>query len=73
MPLVDISIIAGVFTSDQKQQMISKVTAPMVEIEGETLRDGTWVRFIEGKLGDWGIGGRCLTAQDVQNLAAGKG
>ena len=73
MPLVDISIIAGVFTSDQKQQMISKVTDTMVEIEGENLRGVTWVRIIEVKQGDWGIGGRCLTAQDVQNLAAGKG
>lgn len=41
MPLVDINIIEGVFTSQQKQEMIKKVTDTMVSIEGENLRSVT--------------------------------
>ncbi|MBV1911728.1 MAG: 4-oxalocrotonate tautomerase family protein [Kangiellaceae bacterium] len=70
MPLVNIEIIEGVFTSQQKQEMIKKVTDTMVSIEGENLRQVTWVKINEIKEGDWGIGGNCLTAKDVQMLAA---
>ena len=35
MPLVDIHLIEGVFDKKQKQDMISKITDAMVEIEGE--------------------------------------
>jgi len=71
MPLVDINIIEGVFTSKQKQEMIRKVTDTMVSIEGDNLRGVTWVKINEVKEGDWGIGGNCLTAKDVQAMAAG--
>ena len=35
MPLVDIQLIKGVFTPDQKKHMIQKVTDAMVTVEGE--------------------------------------
>ena len=66
MPIVDIHLIKGVFNQDEKQQMIEKVTDAMVEIEGETLRDVTWVRLLEFGSGDWGMGGRAVTAADVK-------
>jgi 4-oxalocrotonate tautomerase len=68
MPLVDIQVIEGVFTPDQKKNMIEKVTDTMVEIEGENLRGVTWVRVQEVASGDWGIGGKALTAADVKAL-----
>ena len=43
----------------------------MVSIEGENMRQVTWVVIDEVKSGDWGIGGKGLTAQDVRELAAG--
>ena len=70
MPLVDIELIEGVFTPEQKQQMIEKVTDTMVEIEGEAMRQVTWVRVHEVASGQWGIGGKALTAADVKALAA---
>jgi 4-oxalocrotonate tautomerase len=74
MPLVDIQLIEGVFDPRQKQQMISKITDAMVEIEGETLRGYTWVRVHEVPSGHWGIGGKGLTAADVKALQRnGKG
>jgi 4-oxalocrotonate tautomerase len=68
MPLVDIQVIEGVFTPEQKKDMIEKVTNTMVEIEGESLRGVTWVRVQEVASGAWGIGGKALTAADVKAL-----
>jgi 4-oxalocrotonate tautomerase len=68
MPLVQIKLIKGVFDADQKQDMITRVTDSMVAIEGEALRPVTWVTVEEVESGDWGIGGRGMTAQDVKDL-----
>jgi len=72
MPLVTIDVIKDVFTPKQKQDLISKVTAAMVEVEGENMRGVTWVRVNEFESGDWAIGGKALKTSDVQALAAGK-
>ncbi|GJE42051.1 tautomerase family protein [Methylobacterium soli] len=68
MPLVDIQLIEGVFSAAEKQNMIRKVTDALVEIEGEAMRGVTWVRVQELRSGDWGIGGKGLTAEDVKTL-----
>ncbi len=70
MPLVDIQLIRGVFTPEQKDAMICKVTDAMVSIEGEAMRPVTWVRIQEIDSGAWAIGGKALTAADVQAMAA---
>jgi 4-oxalocrotonate tautomerase len=72
MPLVDVQVIEGVFDDTQKQEMIKHVTDAMVSIEGENLRGVTWVRVQEVKSGQWGIGGKPLTADAVRKLAAGE-
>ena len=65
MPLVNVRLIEGVFTPEQKTEMIHQLTETMVRIEGENLRPATWVIVEEVKSGDWGIGGKGLTAADV--------
>ncbi|MGA2953791.1 MAG: tautomerase family protein [Caulobacteraceae bacterium] len=70
MPLVDIHVIRGVFTPQQKREMITKVTDAMVAIEGEKLRGVTWVKINEIEGGDWAIGGQPLQAADVRAMAA---
>jgi 4-oxalocrotonate tautomerase len=73
MPLVTIKLIEGVFSKEQKQQMIERVTDAMLSIEGENLRPVTWVLLVDYvQSGDWGIGGHGLTVEDVQAVAAGK-
>jgi len=72
MPLVNVRLIEGVFTPTQKQEMIRKLTDAMVSIEGENMRQVTFVVIDEVKSGDWGIGGKPLTTNDVKALAAGK-
>ena len=68
MPLVNVQVIENVFTKEQKQEIIEKITNTMVSIEGESLREVTWVRIEEIKEGNWGIGGHCLTAADVHRM-----
>jgi 4-oxalocrotonate tautomerase len=71
MPLVDIHVIKGVFTPEQKHAMITKVTDAMVAVEGENLRGVTWVKINEVESGDWAIGGQLLQAGDLQKMARG--
>ena len=71
MPLINVKLIEGVFSSDQKQQIIERLTDAMVEIEGENMRQVTWCVVEEVKSGDWAIGGQPLTTEAVQALARG--
>jgi 4-oxalocrotonate tautomerase len=71
MPLVDIHVIKGVFSPEQKASMITKVTDAMVSVEGEALRGVTWVKINEVEGGDWAIGGQPLQAADVRKMAEG--
>ncbi len=71
MPFVNVKIIEGVFSESQKQDIVRKLTDTMVAIEGENMRQVTWVVVEEVKSGDWGIGGQPLTTNDVKALAAG--
>lgn len=68
MPLVNVRLIEGVFTSEQKSEMIRGITEAMVKVEGENLRALTWVLLEEVKSGDWGIAGNGLTTADVHAL-----
>jgi 4-oxalocrotonate tautomerase len=70
MPLVEVKLIEGVFTQQQKNQMIEKLTDAMVSIEGENLRAVTFVTIEEVRSGDWGIGGKAMTAAAVMALAS---
>lgn len=51
MPLVTIKGIEGVFSDEQKAEVIRKVTDAMVSVEGENMRALTWVIFEEVKIG----------------------
>lgn len=62
MPAVTIKVIEGVFSTAQKQELIRKVTDAMVSVEREKMRPVTWVLVEEIRSGDWGIGGKPVTA-----------
>lgn len=70
MPLVDIQVVKGVFNETEKRHMIEKVTDTMVAIEGEAMRGVTWVRVQEVASGEWGIGGKPLTAEAIKSMRA---
>jgi 4-oxalocrotonate tautomerase len=72
MPLIQVKLIEKVFTHEQKQQMIEKITDAMVSVEGESMRGLTWVVIEDVQSGEWGIGGKPITTEAVTAIAAGK-
>jgi len=70
MPLINVKVIEGVFSAEQKAQIIRKLTDAMVDVEGESMRGVTWTVIDEIRSGDWGIAGKPLTTADVKALAA---
>ena len=72
MPLIQVRVIEEVFSPEQKNQIIERLTEAMVSVEGENMRGVTWVTIEEVKSGDWGIGWKVLTTNAVKALAAGK-
>ena len=68
MPLINVKLIEGVFSTEQKREMIANLTEAMVAIEGEALRPVTWVVVEEVRSGQWGVGGTGLTTADVKAL-----
>jgi 4-oxalocrotonate tautomerase len=71
MPFVSVKAIEGVFNTEQKQQIVQKITDALVEIEGEKMRPITWVVIEEIKGGSWGIGGNCLNSEHVKAVQSG--
>lgn len=71
MPLINVKLIEGVFSSEQKHDIVRRLTDAMVEIEGEQMRPLTWVVVEEVASGLWGIGGTPMHTADVKALAAG--
>lgn len=61
MPLVQVKVVEGAFTSPQKRQIVEGLAEAMVSIGGENIRQATWVLVEEVKSGNWGIGGDLLT------------
>jgi 4-oxalocrotonate tautomerase len=72
MPLIQVKLIEEVFTPAQKKEIITKLTDAMVAVEGENMRQVTWVIIEDVRSGDWAIGGQVLTTDAVRALAAGK-
>ena len=70
MPLVQISGVGGYLTLEQKQEIIRKVTDAVLSVEGEALRDVTWVTIQDVPSGAWGVGGLPVTDTDLRKLAA---
>ena len=72
MPFVQIKIIEGVFSEEQKRQMLDKVSEALLSVEGENLRQFTHVIIDEIKSQNWSIGGKAMKTEDVKALVAGK-
>jgi 4-oxalocrotonate tautomerase len=71
VPLIQVKVLEGVFTLQQKQEIIERLTDAMVAIEGESMRQSTWCVVDEVPGGAWGIGGQPITADDERALASG--
>jgi 4-oxalocrotonate tautomerase len=72
MPLVNVKVIEGVFSADQKKALIKGLTEAVVAVEGENLRQFVWVVIEEVKSGEWAMGGHPITTAEVQAIVAGQ-
>jgi 4-oxalocrotonate tautomerase len=70
MPLLNVKLLEGVFTSKEKQEVIRKLTDTIVSIKGENIRPLTTVLVEEIKSGDWGAGGISYTTADAKTILA---
>ena len=68
MPLINVKLIEGVFNDAQKKKMVTDLTDAMVAIEGESMRQVTWVVIEEVKSGHWALGGKPLSTAEVRAL-----
>lgn len=63
MALVTIEVVKDVFTAEQKAEIIRRVTDAMLSVEGEGMRQVTWVRLNE--VDHWAVGGKLLDREVV--------
>jgi len=70
MPLAQIKGISGFLSTEQKQEIIRRVTDAIVSVEGEGMRPVTWVIIEDVNSGEWGIAGEPVTTEMIRDMVA---
>jgi 4-oxalocrotonate tautomerase len=65
MPFVEVKSIKGVFTKEEKNQIIKDITNVFAQMKNDKFAEGTWVVINELDDGNWGEGGSVLYADDA--------
>jgi 4-oxalocrotonate tautomerase len=65
MPFINVKLLEGVFSENQKRDIVRKMTDTMVDVAGERLRPNIWVVVEEVKSGYWGVGGEPVATEDA--------
>ncbi|HET6571770.1 MAG TPA: tautomerase family protein [Solirubrobacterales bacterium] len=66
MPFIDIRVIEGAFSPEEKREMVERVSEAVVAVEGEPLRPSTHTVITETPSGEWAIGGQPFSAEDIR-------
>jgi 4-oxalocrotonate tautomerase len=66
MPFIDIKVIKGVFTPEEKRELVQRLSEAAIAVEGEALRPFTVTAITETPSGEWAVGGQTYTADDVR-------
>lgn len=64
MPLIDVQVLEGVYSDEEKSRIIEKLTQAFGEIAGRTMAEATSVRIHEIRSGSWGYAGKPMTTED---------
>ena len=72
MPLAQIKGISGFLSTEQKQEIIRRVTDTIVSVEGEGMRPVTWVIIENVNSGEWRVAGEPVTTKMIRDMAAQK-
>ena len=65
MPFVEVKSIKGVFSNEEKSQVIEEITDVFARMKGKEFALGSWVVVSEIDNGSWGEGGSVLKAEHV--------
>ena len=68
MPFIDVKVMEGVLTTDQKQAIAQGFTDVFAEAVGEPARGVTWVVIQDVASGQWTMGGNPVTTEGVKEL-----
>ncbi|MEY8837470.1 4-oxalocrotonate tautomerase family protein, partial [Cribrihabitans sp. XS_ASV171] len=63
-------VLEGVFSEEEKAEIIRRVTDAVGSVAGETIRNGTSVRIFEARSRSWGYAGQVLTSEDARAMKA---
>ena len=71
MPFIDVKVMEGVLSAEQKQAIARGVTNVFAEAVGEPARGVTWVVIQDVTSGQWTMGGNLITTDGVKELLHG--
>ncbi|MEL7526784.1 MAG: tautomerase family protein [Pseudomonadota bacterium] len=63
MPSIEIQVMEGAFSGEEKRQIIERVTDAFASVAGQTIKAGTSVRIQEIRSGSWGYAGNQITTE----------
>ena len=68
MPFIDVKVMEGVLTTEQKQKIAQGFTDVFCDIVGSPARQVTWVAIQDVASGQWTMGGNPVTTEGVNEL-----
>lgn len=72
MPIIDVKVMEGVLTTEQKQAIARGVTDVFADVVGPRARPVTWVVIQDVATGQWTMGGEPVTTEGVKQLLRGE-
>lgn len=71
MPIIDVKVIEGVLSTEQKQKIAQGFTDVFAGVAGLAARPVTWVVIQDVASGQWTMGGDPVTTEGVKELLRG--
>lgn len=71
MPIIDVKVMEGVLSTEQKQRIAQGVTDVFADVVGPPVRPVTWVVIQDVASGQWTMGGDPVTTEGVKELLSG--
>lgn len=75
MPFVQVHTIAGIMSTDERAELIDRITDVMVEFEGHGapgFRENVWVQVSEHEPESWSLGGKRPTRAHIETMFGNK-
>lgn len=72
MPIVDVKVMEGVLSTEQKQAIARGMTDVIADTVGSPARPVTWVVVQDVASGQWTMGGDPVTTEGVKELLRGE-